>query len=98
MLIVGGENVFPGEIEAALTQHPAVKQAAVIGMQDASRGEVAVAFVALQEGAAVDDIALRQFARERLAGYKVPREVRIVPDLPTGPTGKVLKRKLRELL
>ena len=98
MIIVGGENVFPGEIEGVLARHPAVRQAAVIGVTDPSRMEVPVAFVMLEEGAQAEAIELRRFARERLAGYKVPREVRISPDLPLGPTGKILKRKLRELL
>ncbi|MFQ5491554.1 MAG: class I adenylate-forming enzyme family protein, partial [Phycisphaerae bacterium] len=101
MMIVGGENVAPAEIENVLLQHDAVAQAAVIGTPDSSRGEVPVAFVTLQEGAdpdRVNDHALRTFARQRLAGYKVPRRVVITDDLPKGPTGKVLKRKLAELI
>ncbi len=98
MLIVGGENVFPREIEAVLEDHPAVAEAAVIGAADESRGEVAIAFVTLKEGRSVTDIELRQFARDKLAGYKVPRQIRIETDLPRGPTGKILKRKLRDLL
>jgi long-chain acyl-CoA synthetase len=98
MLIIGGENVFPREIEAALEDHPAVADAAVIGIPDESRGELPVAFISLKEGQSATEIELRQFARERLAGYKVPKQVRIAQDLPRGPTGKILKRKLRELL
>ena len=95
MLIVGGENVFPREIENVLLEHPAVAEAAVIGEPDPLRGEVPVAFVVCREGATATEADLRGFAREHLAGHKVPRTIRIVPDLPRGPTGKVLKRSLR---
>lgn len=94
MIIVGGENVFPIEIENALCEHPAVVEAAVIGVPDEVRGELPVAYVVLQKGASATAADLRTFCRQRLAGYKVPREVRIVSDLPRGPTGKVLKRAL----
>jgi long-chain acyl-CoA synthetase len=98
MMIVGGENVFPREIEAVLLQHPAVADAAVIGAPDESRGEVPIAFVTLKDGATVTDTELRQFARERLAGFKVPRQVRIEEELPRNPIGKILKRKLVDRL
>ena len=101
MIIVGGENVFPGEIEAILTSHPAVAEAAVIGVAHGTRGEVPVAFVTLIDDAEIetpDEQGLRAFARRHLAGYKVPREIRIADDLPRGPTGKILKRKLAALL
>ena len=98
MIIVGGENVYPREIESVLSQHPAVAECAVIGQKDSSRGEVVVAFVTLQEGQQAAEVALRDFCRDRIAGYKVPRRVIIAEDLPRGPTGKILKRKLPELL
>lgn len=98
MIIVGGENVYPQEIESVLMQHPAVAECAAIGQKDASRGEVVVAFVALQEGREATEVALRDFCRDRIAGYKVPRRVIIANDLPRGPTGKILKRKLAERL
>ncbi len=98
MIIVGGENVYPREIEVALEEHPAVSESAAIGQMDPSRGEVVVAFVTLHEGAVADEMALREFCRERLAGYKVPRRIVIARDLPRGPTGKILKRKLADLL
>jgi long-chain acyl-CoA synthetase len=94
MMIVGGENVFPSEIEAVLGEHPAVAEAAVVGMPDKLRGEVPLAFVLLHEGADIGESELRSFCRERLAGYKVPREIRIERELPRGPTGKILKRAL----
>jgi long-chain acyl-CoA synthetase len=95
MMIVGGENVFPQEIESVLADHPAVAEAAVIGMPDKLRGEVPLAYVLVHQGADVGEKELRSFCRGRLAGYKVPREIRIEQDLPRGPTGKILKRALR---
>ncbi|NOS99389.1 MAG: AMP-binding protein [Phycisphaerales bacterium] len=98
MMIVGGENVFPREIETVLERHEQVAEAAVIGVADGSRGEVAVAFVILNAPGSATENDLRSFARERLAGYKVPRQVKILEDFPRGPTGKVQKRELRGLL
>jgi long-chain acyl-CoA synthetase len=98
MLIVGGENVYPREIETVLETHEGVLQAAVIGAPDGLRGEVPVAFVLPRPGAAVSEDDLRAFARQRLASSKTPRRVIVRDDLPTGPTGKILKRKLREML
>lgn len=95
MLIVGGENVFPQEIEAVLLEHPAVAEAAVVGLCDEVRGELPVAFVTLNPAAPpVGGTDLRGFCRTRLAGYKVPREVHVAADLPRGPTGKIAKRDL----
>jgi len=96
MMIIGGENVFPREIEEALNRHPAVYDSAVIGVRDGSRGEVPIAFVELAEDAAFDDAALRSHCRERLAPYKAPREVYRVESLPRNPTGKILRRMLED--
>ncbi len=98
MIIVGGENVYPREIESVLDEHPAIEESAAIGQPDPSRGEVVVAFVTLTEGSEATEIELRDFCRDHLAGFKAPRRVIISSDLPRGPTGKILKRKLRELL
>lgn len=98
MMIIGGENVFPREIEAALEATAGVLQAAVIGVPDDLRGEAPVAFVIPQEGAAVSEQSLRESVKACLAGFKVPKRVVIRADLPTGPTGKILKRKLEPLL
>lgn len=98
MLIIGGENVYPREIEAAIEQHEDVVQAAVIGVPDESRGEIPVAFVLKRDGAEVDGSEIRRFVKRLLAGFKVPKKVIIRDELPTGPTGKILKRKLHELL
>lgn len=97
MLIIGGENVFPREIEEVLMQHPSVKAVGVVGRNDPSRGEVPVAFVETTEGEIFSEAALRTFCREHLAGFKVPREIRQLDQLPRSPTGKVLRRQLGEL-
>ena len=94
MLIVGGENIFPREIEEVLNKHDAVAASAVIGKTDGVRGEVPVAFVELNEDSSFDDAALRAWCRESLAGYKVPREIRQIDQLPRNPTGKILRREL----
>lgn len=94
MLIIAGENVFPREIEEVLNQHPSVKASAVIGVNDGVRGELPLAFVELNEGASFDESALRRFCRDHLAGFKVPREIRVIDQLPRNPTGKIMRRQL----
>lgn len=94
MLIIGGENVFPREIEEVFNRHESVKDSAVIGMHDGMRGEVALAFVELKEGARFDEAALKGFCRDKIAGFKVPREIRMLKELPRNPTGKIMRRKL----
>ncbi len=98
MLIIGGENVFPREIEEVLNRHPAVKDSGVVGKMDPMRGEVPVAFVELNEGQGVDAKAIIVWCRQSLAGYKAPDEVRFVESLPRNPTGKILRRELKKLL
>lgn len=98
IIIISGENVFPGEIEQVLTMHPGVAQAAVIGLTDEARGEVPVAYVLPHEGAQVTEMELRTFCRTYLAAYKIPRQIHLATDLPRGPTGKIHKRKLKEML
>ncbi|MCZ6837420.1 MAG: AMP-binding protein [Planctomycetota bacterium] len=94
MLIIGGENVFPREIEEVLDSHPSVHASAVIGMMDESRGEVALAFVEIEEDAEFDAKELRAHCRKSLGQHKVPREVRMLKELPRNPTGKIMRRKL----
>ncbi|MFM9994387.1 MAG: class I adenylate-forming enzyme family protein [Phycisphaerales bacterium] len=98
MIIVGGENVFPREIEEILNQHPTVGASGVIGQMDPMRGELPVAFVEPKEGQTPDPKALITWCRERLAGYKVPRSVHVVEKLPRNPTGKIVRRELKKLL
>jgi long-chain acyl-CoA synthetase len=95
MLIIGGENVFPREIEEVLNQHPSVKDSAVIGVMDESRGEVPLAFVELHEDAHFDEASLRSHCRAKLAGYKVPKEIRPIEALPRNGTGKIMRRALK---
>ena len=95
MLIVGGENVFPREIEEVLNQHPSVKASAVIGKPDDMRGEVPIAFIELEDGAEFNESDIRNFVRDHIAQYKVPRDVRVVDELPRNPTGKILRRELK---
>jgi long-chain acyl-CoA synthetase len=95
MLLVNGINVYPREIEEVLYQFPGVKEVAVVGWLDARRGEMPVAFVAPSEGVTLDERALIQFVRQRLADYKVPRRVSFMPALPRNATGKILKTALR---
>jgi len=94
LIISAGENIYPREIEDALSQHPKVKEVAVIGIKDEVRGEVPKAFVIARDGTSVEEKELRSFCREHLANYKVPKYFEIVADLPRTPTGKVLKRML----
>jgi long-chain acyl-CoA synthetase len=94
MLIIGGENVFPREIEEVLNAHPSVHASAVIGIHDPSRGEVPIAFIELTEGAAFSETELRTFCRQRMAQFKVPRDIRVLKELPRNPTGKIMRREL----
>ena len=95
MYISGGENVYPAEVERVLNDHPAILEAAVIGVPDAKWGEVGAAFLILRPGASLDPDTVRPWCRERLAGYKVPVTVRIVEEFPRTAAGKVRKPDLR---
>jgi long-chain acyl-CoA synthetase len=97
MLLVNGINVYPREIEEILYQFPGVKEAAVIGKPDVRKGEQPVAFVAAIDGSVLEEKALQRFVKERLADYKVPRKVVLMPALPRNATGKILKTALRQL-
>jgi len=97
MIVSGGENVYPAEVENVLFQLDGVAEAAVIGVPDARWGEVGKAIIALRPGAALSPEEIASFCRQRLAGYKVPKHFELVPALPRNAAGKVLKEQLREL-
>ena len=98
MIIRGGENFYPREIDDLLYTHPAVAAAAVIGVPDELYGEEVAAFVVLNEGQAASENEMIDFCRQHLADYKCPKTIHFVPDIPKGPTGKLLKRELARLI
>ncbi len=95
LIIVGGFNVYPREVEEVLYQHPKVLEAAVVGITHPLRGEIVKAFVVLKEGEQATETELIAFCRERLASYKVPREIEFVKELPKSAVGKILRRELK---
>jgi fatty-acyl-CoA synthase len=97
MIVSGGENVFPAEIEDLISGHPEVIEATALGVEDQDWGHRLRAFVVKAEGASVDEDAIKTYVRDHLARYKVPREVIFLDELPRNPTGKILKRELRDL-
>ncbi|HEV8474896.1 MAG TPA: long-chain fatty acid--CoA ligase [Methylomirabilota bacterium] len=97
LIIRGGFNIYPREVEEVLYAHPAVAEAAVVGTRDALMGEEVCAFVTLKAGAAVDADAIIDFCQARLAKYKCPKRVRFLPALPKNPVGKILRKELRVL-
>jgi long-chain acyl-CoA synthetase len=97
MIKVSGYAVFPEQVESILVKHPAVAQAAVIGIPDPAKGEVIRAFVVREPGREVDEAALIAWARDNMSSYKAPRQVRFVDQLPATGAGKVLRRLLKEL-
>jgi fatty-acyl-CoA synthase len=97
MIVSGGENVFPAEVEDLISGHPDVVEATAIGVEDKEYGHRLRAFVVKKNEADVDEDAIKHYVREHLARYKVPREVIFLEELPRNPTGKILKRELREI-
>jgi long-chain acyl-CoA synthetase len=95
LVIRGGFNVYPREIEEVIYEHPAVREAAVVGIPHDTLGEEVAAAIALKDGAEATPDELRAFVKARVAAYKHPRRVWLVPELPKGPTGKILKREIR---
>jgi fatty-acyl-CoA synthase/long-chain acyl-CoA synthetase len=96
MIISGGANIYPAEIEAVLVAHPAIADAAVFGIPDDEWGEAVHAVITTYDGSDVDQAELETFAREHLAGYKVPRSHVAMKEIPRSASGKILKRELRE--
>ncbi len=97
MIVSGGENVFPAEVEDLISGHPEVIEATALGVEDKEFGARLRAFVVLKEGAEVTEEAIKDYVRDHLARYKVPREVVFLAELPRNPTGKILKRELRQI-
>jgi fatty-acyl-CoA synthase len=97
MIVSGGENVFPAEVEDLISGHPEVIEATAIGVEDKDWGHRLRAFVVKKQDASVDEDAIKVYVRDHLARYKVPREVVFLEELPRNPTGKILKRELREM-
>jgi fatty-acyl-CoA synthase len=94
IVISGGENIASVEVERVIAEHPAVAEVAVVGWPDETWGQVVTAFVTLMAGADVDEVGIQDWARERLAGFKIPRRV-VFGDLPRTSTGKIRKTELR---
>jgi acyl-CoA synthetase (AMP-forming)/AMP-acid ligase II len=97
MIISGGENVFPREIEDLLADHPSIEEVAVVGVEDDDFGQRLRAFVVLDRGKEVSADELKDYVKKNLARYKVPREIVFLDELPRNATGKVLKRELKDL-
>jgi fatty-acyl-CoA synthase len=97
MIVSGGENVFPAEVEDLISGHPDVVEATAIGVDDSDFGARLRAFVVLRDEATLTEDAIKEYVREHLARYKVPREVVFLTELPRNPTGKILKRELRQI-
>jgi len=98
LIITGGFNVSPSEVEAALLSHPDIADAAVVGLESSTGGEDVVAAVVLHAGATLDVDVLREYCRTRLSAYKVPRRIVEVDELPRSLIGKVLRRQVRDSL
>ena len=96
LIITGGFNVSPTEVETVLRLHPDVKDAAVVGKPLERGGEMVIAAVELEPGATLDEDALRGHCREHLAGYKVPKRIVAIPDMPRSMLGKILRKQVRE--
>jgi fatty-acyl-CoA synthase len=97
MIIRGGENIYPREIEEFLYTHPAIADAQVIGVPDERYGEVACAWIVLMPGADLDDDGVREFCSGKIARYKIPKLVRFVDSFPMTVTGKIQKFRMREI-
>ena len=98
MIVSGGENVYPIEVEKALASHPDVAEAAVIGVDDEQYGQRLAAFVVLNDGAGATPDTLKQHVRESLANYKVPRQISVLDELPRSITGKIVRKDLQALV
>jgi acyl-coenzyme A synthetase/AMP-(fatty) acid ligase len=98
MIVSGGENVYPIEVEKALAAHPDVTETAVLGVDDEQYGQRLAAFVVLADGSSATPETLKAHVRENLANYKVPRTITLVDELPRSSTGKIVRRELQSLV
>jgi acyl-CoA synthetase (AMP-forming)/AMP-acid ligase II len=96
MIICSGENIYPAEIEAVLSEHEAIQDIAIIGIPNEQWGEIAKAFIVLHEGSALKKRELYKYAKGKIADYKIPQTIEFVDTLPRNPSGKIMKRVLRE--
>ena len=96
MVVSGGENIYPVEVENAIAHHPSVADVAVIGIPDEKFGESLLAFVVLGDGGVMGVDELVEFCRDKIAGYKIPRQLEIIAEMPRNPSGKILKKELRK--
>jgi acyl-CoA synthetase (AMP-forming)/AMP-acid ligase II len=96
MVVSGGENIYPVEVENAIAHHESVADVAVIGVPDEKYGEALLAFVVLRPEKSLDLEEMIAFCRDRIAGYKIPRKLEIIEEMPRNPSGKILKKELRK--
>lgn len=96
MIISGAENIYPAEVENALMSHPQILDAAVVGIPDEKWGETVMGFVILAEDASISEDEIIAYSREKIAGFKCPKTIKFINEIPRNPTGKVLRRELRE--
>jgi long-chain acyl-CoA synthetase len=95
MIITGGENVYPKEVEDVLYARPEIEECAIIGLPDTEWGERVTAFIVARQGARIDPQALKAFLMTRISPFKIPKEFRVVKELPKSPAGKILKRRIK---
>ena len=98
LIIRGGQNIAPGEVEEAVLRHPAVLDCAAVGVEHKHLGEIPVVFIVLREGQSVDSEALIEFTKTQLSSYKVPAAIHVVKEIPRTGSGKVMRFKLKETL
>jgi len=96
MVVSGGENIYPVEVENTIASHPAVMDVAVIGVPSDKFGESLLAFAVLSEGAEITIDELVEFCRDKIAGYKIPRQLQVISEMPRNASGKILKTELRK--
>jgi long-chain acyl-CoA synthetase len=97
MIIAGGYNIYPREIDEVLFEHPKIKEACAIGVPDAYRGETVKAFIVVKDGETLTEEEIIEYCRENLAAYKVPKIIEFMDDLPKSAIGKIMRKELRQM-